>query len=101
MVGGKVVKEGIQAQFIGAANVTNLLLQELRGRHDPTLQQARLSDFEVMLSVKTVSGFEVMLSVKGIMKEDQMRVAEVINTKMMNFVLTIIDFVLNNDEFCN
>ncbi len=64
VINGQVVREGIQAQFIGAANVTNMLLQELRER--PEVQQAFLES--------NMSGFEVMLCVKA-MKEEQLAVA--------------------------
>jgi hypothetical protein len=62
VVNGKVVSAGIQAQFIGAANVTNLLLHELRSRP------------ELLDAFSQMSGFEVMLCVKG-MKEEQLTVA--------------------------
>jgi len=64
VVDGKVVREGIQAQFIGAANVKTRLLQALHAR--PDVQQA--------FAERNMSGFEVMLCVKA-MKEEQLAVA--------------------------
>ena len=64
VLNGSVVKTAIQCQFSGAANVTNLLLEQL----SPAIEQAR------ELQPTQLSGFEIMLAVKGV-KEEQLEVA--------------------------
>ena len=63
VLNGKCIMSAVQGQFVGAANVTNFLVEELQRHIQPEV-----------IAATDLSAFEIMLAVKAT-KEDQLRVA--------------------------